>query len=258
MQNPNNPNTFNNMNGPFMNNPFMNGLQQPWVQQPWDRASRMQPFPAGAAPFYPQGNFQQTPGGMHEFEKNQQRPAKNPWHKPSIFDIGGNPPGAGFKANIGEIESQIHSFIIRCILGHTPAIALNNSPQILSLNGYRIEGLGEKLKHFDKDAKVEIINSLMNFHSYIKSYSDSLSNILAAMENITKVLYANFENKTNMLKSLSTEIEIIKKSDGGESSEMVKKEALASLEELSSSLRDLGLTPEEVEAKLQLIQKALK
>ena len=254
MQNPNNPNTFNNMNGPFMNNPFMNSPQQPWNQPP----PQMMPFHTGPTPFYPQGQFQQTPGGMHEFEKNQQRPAKNPWHKPSIFDIGGNPPGAGFKANIGEIESQIHSFIIRCILGHTPATALDNSPQILSLNGYRIEGLGEKLKHFDKDAKVEIINSLMKFQSYIKSYSDSLSDILAAMENITKVLDANFENKTNMLKSLSREIEIIKKDYDGDGDETVKKEALASLEELSVSLRNLGLTDEEVEAKLQAIQKGLK
>ena len=267
MQNPNNnPGGFNNMNGPHHS---------------WNQGPQMQPFPAGTAPFYPQGNFQQAPWNQPNLEQIYQRPNAGPWSNPSMFDNFHNQinhleeaqkffkekafnfdsnsdDGAVHKevrkVKLSKLESQIRSLIISYTVGTTQTV---NPPQILSLNGYRVEGAGEKLKHFDKDAKVEIINSLMNFYSFTKSNIDNLSNIRDALNGIVKEFDSTIEHQTNMLEALSTEIEIIKKEDNAESSEMVKKEALASLEELTASLRNLGLTDEEVEAKLQSIQKAL-
>lgn len=249
MQNPNNnPGGFNNMNGPHHS---------------WNQGPQMQPFPAGTAPFYPQGNFQQAPWNQPNLEQIYQRPNAGPWSNPSMFDnlhnfdsLSGN--GAVHKevrkVKLSKLESQIRSLINSYTVGITQTV---NPPQILSLNGYRVEGAGEKLKHFDKDAKVEIIISLMNFYSFTKSNIDNLSNIRDALNGIVKEFDSTIEHQTNMLEALSTEIEIIKKEDSAESSEMVKKEALASLEELTASLRNLGLSDEEVEAKLQSIQKAL-
>lgn len=264
MQNPNNnPCGFNNMYGPHHS---------------WNQGPQMQPFPWGQPPFYPQGNFQQTPWNQHNLGQIHQRPNAGPWSNPSMFDSFHNQiedvknffkekafnfdslsdDGAVHKevrkVKLSKLESQIRSLIISHTVGTTPTV---NPPQILSLNGYRIEGAGEKLKHFDKDAKVEIINSLMNFYSFTKSNIDNLSNIRDALNGIVKEFDSTIEHQTNMLEALSTEIEIIKKEDSTESSEMVKKEALASLEELTTSLRNLGLSDEEVEAKLQSIQKAL-
>lgn len=269
MQNPNNiPGGFNNMNGPHHS---------------WNQGPQMQPFPTGTAPFYPQGNFQQAPWDQPNLEQIYQRPNAGPWSNPSMFDNFHNQfknhleeaqkffkekafnfdsnsdDGAVHKevrkVKLSKLESQIRSLIISYTVGTTPTV---NPPQILSLNGYRVEGAGEKLKHFDKEAKVEIINSLMNFYSFTKSNIDNLSNIRDALNGIVKEFDSTIEHQTNMLEALSTEIEIIKKEDSAESSEMVKKEALASLEELAASLRNLSLTDEEVEAKLQSIQKALK
>ena len=266
MQNPNNnPGGFN-MNGPHHS---------------WNQGPQMQPFPAGTAPFYPQGNFQQAPWNQPNLEQIYQRPNAGPWSNPSMFvnfhnQINHleeakkffmekafnfdslNDNGAVHKevrkVKLNKLESQIRSLITSYTVGTTPTVS---PPQILSLNGYRVEGAGEKLKHFDKDAKVEIINSLMNFYSFTKSKIVNFSNIRDALNGIVKEIDSTIEHQTNMLEALSTEIEIIKKEDSAESSEMVKKEALASFEELAASLRNLGLSDEEVEAKLQSIQKAL-
>ena len=266
MQNPNNiPGGFN-MNGPHHS---------------WNQGPQMQPFPAGTVPFYPQGNFQQAPWNQPNLEQIYQQPNAGPWSNPSMFDnfhnqINRLEEAKNFfkekafnfdslsdngavhkevrKVKLNKLESQIRSLIISYTVGTTPTV---NPPQILSLNGYRVEGAGEKLKHFDKDAKVEIINSLMNFYSFTKSKIDNFSNIRDALNGIVKDFDSTIEYQTNMLEALSTEIEIIKKEDSAESSEMVKKEALASLEELTASLRNLCLSDEEVEAKLQSIQKAL-
>lgn len=267
MQNPNvNLGGFNNMNGPHHS---------------WNQGPRMQPFPTGAAPFYPQGQFQQTPWGPSNFGQNQQRQNTGPWAGPSMsgnihdeinrieeakkafkentLNFNSIPDSDVLqketrKAKLASLENQILSLIFNYTSGVTATI---NPPQILSLNGYRVEGAGEKLKHFDKDAKAEIINSLMNFYGATKANIENLSDIRDALENVAEKFNMTIESQTNMLKSLTAEIEIIKKDDDGDNSETVKKEALASLEELTASLRNLSLTDEEVEAKLQSIQKAL-
>ena len=268
MQNPNvNLGGFNNMNGPH---------------QSWNQGPRMQPFPAGAAPFYPQGQFQQTPWGPSNFGQNQQRQNTGPWAGPfmsgsiqdeinrieeakkafkeNTFNFDSIPDNETLqkevrKAKLASLETQIHSLIFSYTLGVTATV---NPPQILSLNGYRVEGAGEKLKHFDKETKAEIINSLMNFYGTTKVNVENLSDIRDALKDVAEQLNVTIESQTNMLNSLTAEIEIIKKDDDDNSGELIKKEALASLEELAASLRDVGLSDEEVEAKLQSIQKAFK
>ena len=258
MQNPNNnPNSFNNMN---LELDPRDPSPQRTIEKVVDLTSQThtQSFPGGQPPFYPQGNFQQTPWNQPNPGQTHQGPNTGPYGlPPSMSNIFHNQINQKEiqKAKLNSLESQIRSLIISYTVGTTATIF---PPQILSLNGYRVEGASEKLKHFDKDAKVEIINSLMNFYSFTKSNIDNLSNIRDALNGIVKDFDSTIEHQTNMLEALSTEIEIIKKEDSAESSEMVKKEALASFEELAASLRNLGLSDEEVEAKLQSIQKALK
>lgn len=254
MQNPNvNLGGFNNMNGPHHS---------------WNQGPRMQPFPAGSAPFYPQGQFQQTPWGPTNFGQNRMTGL---WSNPSeeakkFFEENNSnfdsiPDSETLqketrKAKLAALENQILSLVFSYTVG--VAETTPTPPQILSLNGYRVEGIGEKLKHFDKEAKVEIINNLMNFYGATKANIENLSDIRNALEDVAEKFNMTIESQTNMLKSLSAEIEIIKKDDDGDNSEMVKKEALTSLEELAASLRDVGLSDEEVEAKIQSIQTALK
>lgn len=253
MQNPNNiPNGFNNMNTP----------QQPWGQPPHFH---------GIPPQAPWN--QPTLGQIH------QQPNDGPWSNPFNFNgvreklkeakefaeqnasnFGSIPGYEGLQKEIRRVklkalESQIRYAIFPHTLGNFTPV---NPPQILSLNGYRIEGMGEKLKNFDEEVKVEVVNSLGNFYNIIKVSNENLTNVRDVLKNIIEEFDNNIGNQTNMLKSLDVEIEVIKSNNGGESEVSDKKEALKSLEELSASLRDLGLTDEEVEAKLEAIQKALK
>ena len=251
MQNPNNPNCFNNMNVP----------QQPWGQPPHFRGFPSQgpwgqPMPNQIHPqpnvgaWYHSFNFDGAREKLEDAKKFAKENGSNFGNIPSYEEF----QKEIRKNKLKTLESQIRSAIFPHTFGNFGSI---NSPQILSLNGYRIEGLGEKLKNFDREAKVEILNSLGNFYSLIKLNIEDLTNVRDVLKIIVEEFDNNISNQTNMLKSLDMEIEIVK-SDKSEDKDLEKEEAIKSLEELSVSLRDLGLTDEEVEAKLQAIQKVLK
>lgn len=251
MQNTNNPNGFNNMSipqQPWSQTPHFQGFpsQGPWGQ-PMPNQIHQQP---NVGAWYHSFNFDSAREKLKDAEKFAKENGSNFGNIPGYEELQKEIRNSKLKA----LETQIRSAIFPYSFGNSTTV---NPPQILSLNGYRIEGMGEKLKNFDREAKVEILSNLGNFYSVIKLKIEDLTNVRDVLKFIIEEFDNNISNQTNMLKSLDAEIEIIK-SEKSEDKDLEKEEAIKSLEELSVSLRDLGLTDEEVEAKLQAIQKALK